>query len=158
MILEFSLADFTLAPDLSSEYGPSLAFAKNTTVLQSDNHASLVLPSITPRFLSFFLQYFDFYFVFLYMVKIACLPKLGSELIETQPRFYIKKERKGKVMIIYNKIYGASRLPKTSENDCFAVYMVIETVATRKVQMKNKQANEQKATKHILIVILVTLF
>ena len=92
------------------------------------------------------------------MVKIACLPKLGSELIETQPRFYIKKERKEKVMIIYNKIYGASRLPKTSKNDCFAVYMVIETVATRKVQMKNKQANEQKATKHILIVILVTLF
>ena len=45
-----------------------------------------------------------------------------------------------------------------SENDCFAVYMVIETVATRKVQMKNKQANEQKASKHILIVILVILF
>ena len=31
----FSLAVFTLAPDLSFEYGPSLAFAKNTTVLQS---------------------------------------------------------------------------------------------------------------------------
>ena len=28
-------AVFTLAPDLSFEYGPSLAFAKNTTVLQS---------------------------------------------------------------------------------------------------------------------------
>ena len=31
----FSLAVFTLAPDLSFEYGPSRAFAKNTTVLQS---------------------------------------------------------------------------------------------------------------------------
>ena len=31
----FSLAVFTLAPDLSFEYGPSLAFAENTTVLQS---------------------------------------------------------------------------------------------------------------------------
>ena len=30
-----SLAVFSLAPDLSFEYGPSLAFAKNTTVLQS---------------------------------------------------------------------------------------------------------------------------
>ena len=31
----FSLAVFTLVPDFSFEYGPSLAFAKNTTVLQS---------------------------------------------------------------------------------------------------------------------------
>ena len=30
-----SLAVFSLAPDLSFEYGPSLAFGKNTTVLQS---------------------------------------------------------------------------------------------------------------------------
>ena len=31
----FSFAVFTLAPDLSFEYGSSFAFAKNTTVLQS---------------------------------------------------------------------------------------------------------------------------
>ena len=35
VILELSLAVFSLALDLSFEYGPSLAFAKNTAVLQS---------------------------------------------------------------------------------------------------------------------------
>ena len=33
---QFSLAVFTLAPDLLFEYGPSVAFAKNTAVLQSN--------------------------------------------------------------------------------------------------------------------------
>ena len=38
----FSLGVFTLAPDLSFEYGPSLAFAKNTTVLQSSTRCDCV--------------------------------------------------------------------------------------------------------------------
>ena len=58
------------------------------------NHAGLVPPSITPQGPSVFLQYFNFYFVFfIHIVKIACLPKLGPELIEAQVRLYIKKEK-----------------------------------------------------------------
>ena len=41
----FSLAVFTLAPDLSFEYGLSLAFAKNRTVLQSKERPKSTWPA-----------------------------------------------------------------------------------------------------------------
>ena len=43
----FTLAAFTLVPDLSFEYWPSLAFAKNTTVLQSSGITDRLLISLT---------------------------------------------------------------------------------------------------------------